>query len=107
MEPVRTERVRDRQHVVGQRRRRVRIDWSGARPRRISPLVGSDGVVPGVGKGGELVPPTPRGLGKAVEQHHRLASSWPSFQTVEDQAAEAAIVDSDLERVHDRRQTFF
>jgi hypothetical protein len=42
-----------------------------------------------------------------VEQHHQLASRWPSFHTVEDQAARAAIVDSDLERVHDRRQTFF
>ena len=73
VEPFDTEGVGEAEHVADELLEAVLPHVSGAGARRVAPLVGSDGAIPGSSQRAELVPPRERRLRETVQQEHELA----------------------------------
>ena len=73
VDPLDPELVGEAEHVVDEPLDAVLPHVGGAGARRVAPLVGSHGAVPGVSQGLELVPPRERRLRETVQQEHELS----------------------------------
>ena len=83
VEPVDAEGVGETEDVADQPLDAVLPHVGGSGTRRVAPLVGGDGAVPGGSQDAELVPPRQRRLRETVQQEHEVAVGRPVRPSLE------------------------